>query len=63
MAKLRGERATQDDRDAYGQWLDACPENRASAVFLSQIWLALKVLKDDPMVRAVLHRHRGESSD
>ncbi len=61
MAKLRGERATQDDRDAYGEWLDACPENRASAGLLSQIWQALSALRDDPMVRSVLRRHRGES--
>ena len=63
MARLRSERATQEDRDAYERWLEASPENRASATSLDQIWQSVGVLEDDPMIQAVLQapprRRRG----
>lgn len=54
MARLRGERATQEDRDAYERWLEAHPENRAAATSLDQVWRSVGVLEDDPMVQAIL---------
>ncbi|MEO1082741.1 MAG: FecR domain-containing protein [Acidobacteriota bacterium] len=62
-ARLRSDRVTAEDRDAYEQWLDADPGNRNSASQLDQVWQSLEGLEDDPMVQAVLsappRRKRG----
>ena len=54
MARLRSERATQEDRDAYERWLEARPEHRASAASLNQVWEVVGALEGDPMIQAVL---------
>lgn len=53
MARLRG---TDDPQvhEAYARWQEAQPENRASAEELDQIWEAVGVLGDDPLVQDIL---------
>ncbi|MEM8994628.1 MAG: DUF4880 domain-containing protein [Acidobacteriota bacterium] len=59
MAKLRSERVTPRDHEAFGAWLDARAEHRAAAASLRHIWRAVGRLQGDPAVRRVLDRHLG----
>ncbi|MEM7584701.1 MAG: FecR domain-containing protein, partial [Acidobacteriota bacterium] len=54
MARLRSDRVTPEDHAAYQEWLATSPEHRESAANLAQVWQAVGVLENDPMVQAVL---------
>ncbi|MEM9593092.1 MAG: DUF4880 domain-containing protein [Acidobacteriota bacterium] len=54
MARLRAERVSEEDRGAYGRWLERSPENRVAAAAMERIWRWIGALEDDPIVRVVL---------
>ena len=58
MARLRSDRATEEDRAAYVRWLDASPENRAAADSLDEVWTMAGSLEQDPMVQELLSPRR-----
>ncbi|MEM1180657.1 MAG: FecR domain-containing protein, partial [Acidobacteriota bacterium] len=53
-AKLRSDRATEQDRADYEEWLAEDPGNRVEAEGLDDLWQSLEGLEGDPMVQAVL---------
>lgn len=53
MAKLRSPEGPEH-QEAYEQWLDARPENRAEAAQLDHAWQAMDALEDDPLVQEIL---------